>query len=88
MYQYPPNPTSYNMLAISDSGANIHLSKQTTTKMAPVIMSNKMTARLPYGSTMDSSHIETLHIPGLSKQARKIQFFRKTRTSPLIASEV
>ena len=34
----PPNPHSNHMLAIADSGANIHLSKQATTTMAPVIM--------------------------------------------------
>ena len=50
------------MLEIADSGANIHLAKQASTKMAPVIMSNEMTARITYGSTMDSSHIATLHI--------------------------
>ena len=36
----PPNPTSNNMLEIADSGANIHLSKQSTTTMAPVTISN------------------------------------------------
>ena len=34
----PPNPTSTNMLANSDSGANTHLSRQATPTMAPVIM--------------------------------------------------
>ena len=33
-----PNPPSNNMLAITDSGANIHLEKQATTTMDPVIM--------------------------------------------------
>ena len=36
----PHNPTSNNILAIADSGANIHLAKQATTTMYPVIMSN------------------------------------------------
>ena len=36
----PPNQTSNNMLAISDSGANIHISKQATPTMSPVIMEN------------------------------------------------
>ena len=36
----PLNPTSNNMLIIADSGANIHLVKQSTTKMAPVKISN------------------------------------------------
>ena len=53
--------------------------------MVPVIISIYMTERLPYRSTMDSSHIETLHIPGLSKQARKVQFFPKMKISPLIS---
>ena len=34
----PPNPTSNNMLEIADSDANIHLSKQATPTMAPVMM--------------------------------------------------
>ena len=37
----PQNYPSNNMLAIADSGANIHLEKFTTT-MAPVIISNEM----------------------------------------------
>ena len=36
----PPNYPSNNMLTIADSGANIHLEKQSTTKIAPLIMSN------------------------------------------------
>ena len=34
----PPNPTSTEMLSITDSGANIHLSRQSTPIIAPVIM--------------------------------------------------
>ena len=30
----PSNPPSNNMLEIADSGANIHLAKQATTKMS------------------------------------------------------
>ena len=58
----PQNVPSNNMLEISDSGANIQLAKQATTTMAPVIMSNETIERLSDGSTMDSSHIATLHI--------------------------
>ena len=36
----PPNPTSTNTLSITDAGANIHLTRQATPKMAPVIMEN------------------------------------------------
>ena len=46
------------MLAIVDSGANIHLSKKATTTISPVIISNNMTARLPDGSTMDCCTLE------------------------------
>ena len=34
----PPNYHSKNLQEISDSGANIHLEKQSTTTMAPVII--------------------------------------------------
>ena len=61
------NPPSNNMLEISDSGANIHLSKQATNTMAPALMSNEKTTRIPGKSTMESSHIVTLHISGQSK---------------------
>ena len=66
----PPNPTSTNMLAISDSGTNIHLAIKATPKIDPLIMENEMKARLPDGSTMEPTHIATLQIPGLSKLAR------------------
>ena len=56
----PHNFTSKHTLAIEDSGANIHLDKQYTTTMDPVIISNDMATRLPYGSTMESSHIAKL----------------------------
>ena len=36
----PPNTPRNNMLAVTDSGANIHLAKQATTAMDPVIMSD------------------------------------------------
>ena len=68
------------MLAIADSGANIHLSRQATPTMAPVIMYNEMKSRLPDGSTMESAHIETLQLPGLSKLARQIHILPKMQT--------
>ena len=36
----PPNSTNNNMLAIIDYGPNIHISRQATPKMAPVLMDN------------------------------------------------
>ena len=53
--------------------------------MAPVIISNEMTVRLPYGSTMESSHIVTLNISVLIKQASHIQNPPKMKTDPLIS---
>ena len=50
----PPNPPSNNMLSIADSGENIHLAKQATTTIAPVIMLNEVTAKLTDGITMES----------------------------------
>ena len=52
--------------------------------MALFIISNYMTARLSYGTTIESSHIATLQIPGISKQARQIHILPKIKTSPLI----
>ena len=40
----PPNYPSNNTLAVVDSGVNIHLAKQSTTTMAPVIIPNEITA--------------------------------------------
>ena len=45
------------MLEIADTGANIHLAKQATPKLAPVIMDNETEARLPDGSTIELTHI-------------------------------
>ena len=80
----PSNPTSNNMLSMAYSGSNTHLGNQATTTIAPVIISNKMTSRLPYGSTMDYSNIATLRLSGIIKQARQIHIFPKIKTSPLI----
>ena len=81
----PPNHPSNNMLAISDLGTNIHLSKQATNTMAPVIISTETTERLPDGITMYSSHIATLQLPGLRNQAMHIHVFPKMKTAPLIS---
>ena len=84
----PTNPTSTNMIAIADSGANIHLARQGTPTISPVMMENEMKARLPNVSTMESTHIATLQIPGLSRIARQIHIFPKMQTSTLISLEV
>ena len=73
------------MISITDSGENIHLARQATPKMAPVITENEMKSRLPYGSTMESTHIETLQLLGISKLARQINIFQKMQKSPLIS---
>ena len=65
------------MLAIVDEGANIYLSKQVTTTVAAVMMSNEMIARLIYGSKIESSHIATLQISGLSKSSEADPYFPK-----------
>ena len=80
----PTNPTSTNMLAITDLCANIHPEIQATHTTTPVMMENEMKSRLPYESTIESTHIETLQLPGLSKQARQIHIFPKMQISPLI----
>ena len=73
------------MLQITDSGANIYLIKQATTKMAPVIMPNEITVRLPDDIKMESSHIARLHLPGLSKQSKQIHILPKMKIDPLIS---
>ena len=65
----PPNPNCNNVSAIKYSGANIHLEKQSTPTMAPVIMENDMKSWIPDGSTIESTCIATLHLPGLIKKA-------------------
>ena len=72
------------MIEIADSGENIHLSKQATTITAPVITSNEMTERLTDGSTIESSHISTIQLSGISKQVRQIHIPPKMNTAPLI----
>ena len=53
--------------------------------MAPVITENEIQARLPDISTMESTHIATLQLPGLSKLARQIRILPKMQTAPLIS---
>ena len=63
----PPNSPSKKTQEIADSGANIHLAKESTITMNPVIISNKMKARLPDEITTESSNTVPLQLPGLSK---------------------
>ena len=63
------------MLEITDSRANIHLARQAMPTMAPVMMENYMKERLPDGSTMDYTHIATLQLLGIRKQAIQIHIF-------------
>ena len=51
--------------------------------MTTTIIENDMKAILTYGITMESTEIETLQIPGLSKQARQIHIYPKMQISPL-----
>ena len=66
---------------MEDSGANINQSKKSTTTIGPLIISNEMAARIPDGITMESSHIATLQIPGLSKQAKQIIIYPKMKAA-------
>ena len=51
-------------------------------------MENDMKSRLPDGITPDSTNISTLHIPGISKQARQIHIPPKMQITPWISMEV
>ena len=75
----PLNYSSKNMLTISDSGVNINPKQEFTTTMDPVIISNNMTERLQDGTTMELSHIGTIQLPVLSKQAGQIHISRKLK---------
>ena len=70
------------MPEIIDSGANIHPAKKFTTTMVPVIISYDMKARIPDGTTMESSQIATLQLLSLSKQYMQIHIFTKNQNSP------
>ena len=52
--------------------------------MAPVTTSNGIIARPPDGIKMEYSHIVTLQLPGLSKQARQTHIDPKMKKAPLI----
>ena len=73
------------MLAIADSGENIHPARQATPTIALVIMNNEMKSRLPDGRTMESTHIATLRLPGLSRLAIQIHILSKVQTALLIS---
>ena len=73
----PPNPTITNILGIAYSGANIHLSRQATPTLIPVLMDNEIKARLSDGRTMYSTHIATLQQPGICNLARQIHILPK-----------
>ena len=75
----PPNSPKKYTLATDGSGANTHLANEATPKMAPVIMSKHITARLPDITTMESSHVATIHIPGLTRKSRKNHITPKFR---------
>ena len=79
----PPNPNSNNIISIADSGANIHLEKQATPPMDPEFMEYDMKARLPDVSTMESTHISTLQLPGISKQVRQIHISPQNADIPI-----
>ena len=81
----PPTYSIKCTLAITDSGANIHIENKITPKIALVIISNNMNARILYGITMGSSHIATLQLPYLTPKAIQLYIFPKIRTSPLIS---
>ena len=53
--------------------------------MSPVIISNAMTSIMTDGIIMESSHIATLQIPGIIKQAGHIHIYPKIKKSPLIS---
>ena len=80
-----PNPTSTNMLAIIDNGENIHLARQATPTMAPVMMYNEIKSRLPDRITTESKNIVTLQLPGLSRLTRQIHILPKMQIAPLIS---
>ena len=65
-------------------GTPSNLPSKNSLVIAPVIISSDMTTRLPYGSTMESSHIVKLQIPGLIKQSRHIRISPILKTAPII----
>ena len=65
----PPNSPRKYALSIADLGGNIDITNEATPKMAPVIMSNKMTAKLLDERKMETSHVGTLQLLGLAKKS-------------------
>ena len=64
---------------------HIHLSKQATTTMAPFLMSNNIASKLPDWIKIESSHVVTIQLPGISKQDSQIHIFPKMRIAPLMS---
>ena len=75
----PSNPTCISMIAIADSGVNIHPAIQATPTIAPIIMDNEMKANLPDGRTMESTHKATLQLPGIRNLVRQSHISQKYR---------
>ena len=73
------------MIAIPDSGTNIHLARQAIPTMVPVIMINEMKSRLTDGITRELTYIATHQIPGLLRLARQIHILPKIQISQLIS---
>ena len=71
------------MIEIVEYGANIHIARQSTPTMAPVMRENETKARLPDGSAMELIHIATLQLPGLSKLCKIDTHFTNNADSPI-----
>ena len=80
----PISPRNYT-LAIVESGSNIPLSNKATPRMSPVIIQNNMIERLPHGSTIESSHVATLQLPGITRKSRQVHIYPKMITAPIIS---
>ena len=65
------------MIAMTDSSANIHLARQATQIIAPVLMDNEIKARLTDGRIVESTHIAKLQLPGLSRLVIQIHISPK-----------
>ena len=83
----PNSPTKDN-LSVTEFGMNIHLSNISTPTVAPVTCTHTTEEKLPDGKTMESTHVATLPIPGMSKKAKIIQIYPTMKTAPLICLEV
>ena len=53
--------------------------------MAPEKFKHTMSERQKNGITMESTHMETLPLAGLSMEARKIHIFTEMKKDPLIS---